>query len=118
MGERKVPKGTIGIMIAAAAVCDLVNIFIDFITFGLGGFFMDIITTTIFSLWFSHYGVSLISSRNALRTIGAFVLDAFPFTDLAFPWTWQVAYTALTERHPAPEAKPDTKPKPSSGWRI
>jgi hypothetical protein len=87
-------------MISTAVLFDLINIGLDFITFGLLGWFVDAIATMIFSIWFSHHNASLWSSRNVGRTLVAMVIDAVPFGDLTFPWTIQVAYTALTEREP------------------
>lgn len=119
MGDRKISNNTAAMMITIAFMLDCLNIAVDFLTFGIGGFFMDAIITIVFTIWFSHLGASLFSSRNTLRTLGAILMDAFPFTDLAFPWTLQVAYTALTERHHAsPTAEGAKKALTRSGWRI
>jgi hypothetical protein len=120
MGERKISNSSAALLIAAAIFFDLLNIAVDFISFGLLGIFVDAFATIILSLWFSHLGVSLWSSRNAGRTILAMILDAFPGTDLTFPWTCQVPYTVFTEVVAKPAIEKMTKPKlpPSSGWRL
>ena len=119
MGERKISYTNALIMVAVAFLLDLFNIVVDFMTFGIGGFFIDACTTIVFSIWFSHFGVSLGSSRNVGRTILAILLDAFPVTDLMFPWTLQVAYTAFTERHPTTMGQNVKKlSRIKSGWRI
>jgi hypothetical protein len=120
MGERKISGGTAAMLIVTAVLFDLLNIAVDFISFGLLGVFVDAFATIVLSLWFSHLGVSLWSSRNAGRTILAMVFDAFPVTDLTFPWTCQVMYTVFTEVIAKPAIDKITKPKstPSSGWRI
>ena len=119
MGERKISNTNAGIMVTVAFVLDCINIVVDFATIGMGGFFMDAIISIIFMIWFSHFGVSLGSSRNAGRTILAILLDAFPVTDLMFPWTLQVAYTAFTERHATPAGESIKKlSRIRSGWRI
>jgi hypothetical protein len=121
MGERKISGGTAGMLIATAFFFDVLNIAADFISFGLLGIFVDAFAVIVLSLWFSHLGVSLWSSRNVGRTLLAMVLDAFPGTDLTFPWTWQVTYTVLTERVSESVVKTITKPQRSrtnSGWRI
>lgn len=115
MGERKISNGTAAIMVGFAVIFDLVNIGVDFITFGIGGVFVDAAAALFFGIWFSHLGASLWSSRNVGRTILAMLLDAIPVGDLTFPWTWQVAYTAFTERHPAPAQQ---APARRSQWRI
>lgn len=119
MGKRKISNTTASIMIGAAVICDLINIAVDFATLGIGGFIIDALTALFFSIWFWHLGVSLGSSRNAGRTILAILLDAFPVTDLTFPWTWQVAYTAFTERYPV-EHEQEQQKKPASNrlWRV
>ena len=118
MGERKISNAMAGVMIACAFILDLLNIVVDFVTIGIGGFFMDGCIAIIFAIWFHHYSVSLGSSRNAGRTILAIVLDAFPVTDLMFPWTLQVAYTALTERHAAPRDDDALASPRRGGFRI
>ena len=121
MGERKISNGSAAALIFFAVFFDILNIAVDFISFGLLGIFVDAFAAIFLSLWFSHLGVSLWSSRNVGRTLLAMVLDAFPFTDMTFPWTCQVTFTILTERVTSNATKPIAKSNPrrsNSGWRI
>ena len=97
MGERKIPLGTGAFMIAVAVVLDCMNIALDFVSFGLLGWMIDFLALGIFSIWLSTYNASLWSSNPGLTLI-ATIIDAVPFGDLAFPWTWRIAYSVFNER--------------------
>ena len=121
MGERKISNGTAGIMTAIAFILDGTNIVFDFITFGTGGIFMDVIIGGIFTIWFSHLGASLWSSNTIGWTLCAAGFSAFPITNLSFPWTARVASHAFTARHQSTSlSKVKTKPAPKSRgtWRL
>jgi hypothetical protein len=97
MGQRKVPSPTGEMMIAIAFLCDLINLGVSFITFGLLDWFMDLVEVMVFSLWLSNHGASL-WKKNPGLTILATVVDAIPMGDITFPWTVRVAYSVYTER--------------------
>ena len=106
-------------MIAVAVLLDLINIGFDFVTFGIGGFFIDVITGGIFTIWFSHLDASLWSSNSIGWTLCAAGFSALPFTDLTFPWTVRVASHAFTSRHPVvSRPKPKAVPKSRGSWRL
>ncbi len=101
MGEKKIPTGVAALMIGVAFTLDLMNIILEFISLGLLGWLIDLISTTIFSVWFYQHDINLWAGRNFMGTAAAVILDAIPVGDMFFPWTLRVAYTSLTERHPA-----------------
>jgi hypothetical protein len=101
-GERKVPLDIACIMTGFAFVFDLTNVLLEFISLGLGGFIMDIVSIITFSLWFEHYGVHMWGNKNMGWTLLAAFIDPLPFADLLFPWTFRVASLAFTERHEVP----------------
>lgn len=120
MEEHKISKSAAVIMIIFAFIFDLANIVVDFVTMGIGGFFMGAVTAMVFSVWFSHYGVSMTASRNVARFLLTIVLSAFPGTDLLFPWTVNVGLTVYLERKRESMAEKHDAKKPlrQSGWRL
>ena len=118
LGKRKIPIGAAALMIPIAAILDLINIVVDFLTFGIGGIFVDALSAGVFSIWCSHYGASLWSSKNIGWTLLALLFDLFPVTDLTFPWTTRVTMAIITERHPLNLGKNKEKSAYRSPWRL
>lgn len=86
-------------MITVAVIIDVTQFFLTLIPF-LGWFLefcLGIFAWVLFSIWCSHYGVSLYSSKRALGTIGTIVAEVVPFIDAAPWWTINIAYTVTSE---------------------
>jgi hypothetical protein len=115
MGEKKVPTAIAIMMIVVAVLLDLFNLLIGFISLELFGWFGDVLAAMIFSIWFSHYGVSLGSSKNIGWTLVVILVDMLPFGDLTFPWAIRVGYLAFHERKEAP---PPMSGPPPARWRL
>jgi hypothetical protein len=113
-GERKVAPDMAVFMIAIAFAFDLINICVEYFTFGVGGIIMDFITGAIFFLWFQRYDINLFGNRNTSLTLLAGFVDMVPGGDFFFPWTWRVGLAVLNERKEVPkEAKVSVSP-----WRL
>ena len=93
-------------MIGVAFALDLINILVEYITFGIGGIIMDLLSAAIFTLWLGNYNIKLWGNKNASLTLLATFVDLIPFGDLTFPWTVRVGYAVFTEKKEVPkEAK-------------
>lgn len=115
-GARKVPLDMAVILTGVAFIFDLINILIEYLTFGIGGFIMDFVSAITFTLWLGHYDIRLWGNRNIGWSMATALIDMLPFGDLTFPWTIRVASLAFTERKEIPvETK---KRSVSSGWRL
>ncbi len=105
-GKRKISNTTAVIFTCLAFGADAVNILLDFIP--IVGFILvpinDFLAMLFFSIAFSHCNASLWSSKRAGGTLLTIVVDAIPFGDFTFPWTWRVASVAFNERFPPQEA--------------
>lgn len=116
-GERKVPRTTAFAMIGVAVVFDLLNIafeLIPVIGFVLG-LIIDLLLTGIFFVWFDHYNVKLFGPKNFKGTMLAMAANAFPLTDLAFPWAIRVSSLAFSERKEIPA---EIQINRNSGFRL
>jgi len=116
-GERRIPNDTAILMTAIAGFLDLVSILAELIPIvGIViGFILDMLMTGIFYLWFAHYDVKLFGNKNAAGSLIAFVLNAFPLTDLTFPWAVRVGTLAFSAKKEVPQ---ETAQQPSSAWRL
>jgi hypothetical protein len=102
-GERKVPKDTAVLMIGMAFTLDLVNLCVEYITFGVGGIIVDFLSAAIFNFWLKDYKIDLWGDGNASFSLLAAFASAIPIADLCFPWTIRVGYAVLTERKEVPK---------------
>lgn len=101
-------------MIGIAFMMDLINLSVEYFTFGVGGILVDALSAAIFTLWMQNYGINLWGDKNTTWTLLTILVDAVPFGDLAFPWTVRVSYAVFTERKENVQEMKATV----SGWRL
>src|SRR5579863_5599981 len=89
-----IDAGTGRMMIATAVIADILSYIA-----GLGflDFIVDIPAAMIFSIWFAHYGVSLVQKR-PLGFFGTVLAKFIPLIDLIPFWTYFVVTTIRQSR--------------------
>ncbi len=99
MSTERISKSTGTWMIICAAVIDFVQFLLVLIPFigWLFGMFISVIASFLFGIWFSHYGVSLMSSKRVLGFLGTILGEWIPFIGAAPLWSCLVAFTVITE---------------------
>jgi hypothetical protein len=63
---------------------------------------VDMVAFIVFAIWFSHHDISLMSSRNVLRTLATFVGKFVPVISLIPLWTVCVVYTITSHGETSP----------------
>lgn len=115
-GEKKVPKDLAWLMIGVAFFLDLLCLLAEIIpVIGTAiSFAIDVLITGIFFLWLGHYDIKLFSDKNISGSFAAFILNALPLSDIAFPWVFRIGALVFTETKDAPREVKMT----ISGWRL
>lgn len=85
-------------MIGVAFLMDFVlDPIVDLLTFGFGGFIVDILAVIIFWPWMREYGIDLFGANAAGSLLTVFV-EATPILNLLAPgWTLRVAILVTRE---------------------
>lgn len=96
--QKKIPIGGAVAIIVVAFIFDSINIGLDFVTFGILGWLVDLGAVVILSPWLAYYGINIWSGARIFGTLIAFAIDAVPFGDLVFPWTIRVAFAVVSAR--------------------
>jgi hypothetical protein len=114
-GARKISNDAAIFMTGIAIFLDLVAIAVEIIPVGgfVLGFVLDALIAVVFSMWFDHYHVNL-WGKNATGSFIALGMNAFPITDLTFPWAIRVGSLAFTAREEIPKEAEVT----ISPWRL
>src|SRR4051812_2786605 len=101
MNTPRISKSTGAIMIAFAALFDLIQFFVNFLAIipvigivlvAILGPFISFIASISFGIWCSHLGVSLLDSKRSLGFLGTIVGEFVPVIDSAPFWTCLIAY--------------------------
>lgn len=99
MSTERIGSLTGKLMITVAALIDITQFLLVLIPFvgWLLGMVLSILTSFLFGIWFSHHGVSLMSSKRVLGFLGTMLGEWIPFIDAAPFWTCLVAFTVIQE---------------------
>jgi len=99
MNTERVGSVTGKFMIAIAVLVDITQFLLVLIPFvgWLLGMVLSIVASFLFGIWFSHHGVSLMSSKRVLGFLGTMVGEWIPFISAAPFWTCLVAFTVIQE---------------------
>ena len=99
MSTQRIGPTTGKLMIAVAVAVDLVQFLLVLIPFigWLFGMMISVIASFLFGIWFSHHGVSLMSSKRVLGFLGTMLGEWIPFIGGVPLWSCLVAFTVIQE---------------------
>ena len=99
MSTERISTSTGGWMITCAALIDSIQfllVLIPFIGWALG-WLMSVTASFMFGMWFSHHGLSLMSSKRVFGFLGTILGEWIPFINAAPLWTALVTFTVVSE---------------------